>query len=285
MGTGTPTVRRRRLGSELRRLREEAKLKHEDAMTHLGCSQGKISQIERGRTGIKKLELQGLLDFYKVDPTTADELLELRTQASRRTWWQEFSTALPEGFGTYVDLESEASSAQVHENLLIPGILQTEDYMRSLVASNLPECTSAEIDHLVALRLARRQAITRAEAPLQLWIVLDEAALQRPVGGCSVMRTQLDYLVEACHSPTHSIQVLPFNTGAYAGMRGAFSVFEFPHPADPEVVYVDCPAGNIYLEEAWQIREHKRQFSHLQVAALDQPSTVRLIQRTMKGMA
>ncbi|GAA4509893.1 helix-turn-helix transcriptional regulator [Actinoallomurus oryzae] len=264
----SPTVRRRRLGMELRRLREASGLMIEDVAKHLECSMSRVSRIETGKSVARIRDVRDMLDLYKVgDEAQREQLLTLAKDAQQRGWWTEYESVLSAGLDTYVGLEASAASLRTFQTHLVPGLLQTEEYARALIKVGRPTESPANIDRMISLR-QRRQAMLADAGTLELWAVLDEAVLRRPIGGVTVMRAQLARLLEADELPSVTIQVLPFARGAHPGLGGAFTIIGFPDPTDLDVVYVDSPAGNIFLEKDRDVRRHTTWFDHLRAAAL-----------------
>ena len=264
----SPTVRRRRLGMELRRLRESSSLMIEDVAKHLECSMSRVSRIETGKSVARIRDVRDMLDLYRVgDETQREQLLTLAKDAQQRGWWTEYESVLSAGLDTYVGLEASAASIRSFQTHLIPGLLQTEEYSRALIKVGQPTESSVNIDRMISLR-RRRQAMLADAGTLEMWAVLDEAVLRRPIGGHAVMRAQLARLLEVDELPSVTIQVLPFTRGAHPGLGGAFTIIGFPDPTDLDVVYVDSPAGNIFLEKDRDVRRHTTWFDHLRAAAL-----------------
>lgn len=264
----SPTVRRRRLGMELRRLREASGLMIEDVAKHLECSMSRVSRIETGKSVARIRDVRDMLDLYEVaDDGQRDQLLTLAKEAQQRGWWTEYESVLSAGLDTYVGLEASAASIRSFQTHLVPGLLQTEEYSRALIKVGRPTESPANIDRMISLR-RRRQSMLAESGVLEMWAVLDEAVLRRPIGGNSVMRAQLARLLEADELPSVTIQVLPFTRGAHPGLGGAFTIIGFPDPTDLDVVYVDSPAGNIFLEKDKDVRRHTTWFDHLRAAAL-----------------
>jgi transcriptional regulator with XRE-family HTH domain len=264
----SPTVRRRRLGMELRRLREASSLMIEDVAKHLECSMSRVSRIETGKSVARIRDVRDMLDLYEVaDEAQREQLLILAKDAQQRGWWTEYESVLAAGLDTYVGLEASAASLRTFQTHLVPGLLQTEEYARALIKVARPSESPANIDRMISLR-RRRQAMLADGGTLEVWAVLDEAVLRRPIGGVAVMRAQLARLLEADELPSVTIQVLPFTRGAHPGLGGAFTIIGFPDPTDLDVVYVDSPAGNIFLEKDKDVRRHTTWFDHLRAAAL-----------------
>ena len=264
----SPTVRRRRLGMELRRLREASSLMIEDVAKHLECSMSRVSRIETGKSVARIRDVRDMLDLYQVgDEAQREQLLTLAKDAQQRGWWTEYESVLSAGLDTYVGLEASAASIRSFQTHLVPGLLQTEEYSRALIKVGQPTESSVNIDRMISLR-RRRQAMLADAGTLEMWAVLDEAVLRRPIGGNAVMRAQLARLLEVGELPSVTIQVLPFTRGAHPGLGGAFTIIGFPDPTDLDVVYVDSPAGNIFLEKDKDVRRHTTWFDHLRAAAL-----------------
>src|SRR5438034_10868323 len=191
----SPTVRRRRLGSELRRLREAAGLTCEQAAAHLDCSASKISRLETARVPARAVDVQALCQLYGAAEDQTAVLVALARESRTEGWWQRFDGVMPDWFGTYVGLEAEAASIRTYEIELIPGLLQTAGYARALFEASEFGATD-DVEQAVAIRRSR-QEILYGDSPTRYWAVLSEAALHRQIGGPAVMRDQLLYLAEA----------------------------------------------------------------------------------------
>ena len=199
--SGGPTVRRILVGAQLRRLREERGITREDAGYVIRASGSKISRLELGRVSFKERDIADLLKHYGVDDAAQVEaLLALARDANRPGWWHDYDDVLPNWFQTYVGLEESASLIRTFEVQFIPGLLQTEDYARSVTMSGRPDLRPDEIERRVGLRMKRQNILDRPNPP-KVWAVIDEAALRRPIGGSKVMRAQLRYLLELIGAP------------------------------------------------------------------------------------
>lgn len=276
-----PTVRLRRLASELRNLRQAAGLTREDAAEQTHINSATLYRIENAKARPQKRTLLTLLDLYGVtDPARRETLLDLSKQATQLGWLQEYESELPEEYTTYISFESEARSVRNYESLLVPGLLQTEGYTHALVTTILPFATEAEVKRRVETRVRRQQSIIKDD-PLRLWAIVDEAVLHREVGSEEVMREQLRHLVEMAGCPHITFQVLPYRVGAHPGMHGAFAVMDFPDSADPELVYIENMAAAHFLEKPADVRRYGEMFDQLRAAALSPGDS-----RTMvKGLA
>jgi hypothetical protein len=240
----------------------------EDVAKHLECSMSRVSRIETGKSVARIRDVRDMLDLYEVgDEGQREQLLTLAKEAQQRGWWTEYESVLSAGLDTYVGLEASAASIRSFQTHLVPGLLQTEEYSRALIRVGRPTESPVNIDRMISLR-RRRQAMLAEAGTLEMWAVLDEAVLRRPIGGYAVMRAQLARLLEADELPSVTIQVLPFTRGAHPGLGGAFTIIGFPDPTDLDVVYVDSPAGNIFLEKDKDVRRHTTWFDHLRAAAL-----------------
>jgi transcriptional regulator with XRE-family HTH domain len=258
---GGPTVRRMLVGSQLRRLRMQRGLTREQAGEALRASEWKIHRLENGQVGFKERDLVDLLDLYGVtDAVEIASLITLAREASQPGWWQQYGDVLAAWFRAYVDLESAASLIRCYEGQLVPGLLQTEDYARSVIRGAL-EDRPEEIERRVGLRMARQTLLGRPDAP-RLWVVLDEAALRRPVGGRKVMRAQLQRLIQATEMPNVILQVIRMQAGAHPAMVGAFSILRFADPDLPDVVYVEHLTNALYLDK----REDVERYLHVMEA-------------------
>jgi hypothetical protein len=278
MARPSPTVRRRRLRAELRRLRTERGLTI-DGVQELSKGDIRTPTLSRWETGdrnIRPTDVRLLLDIYEVAGEEREALLTLARQAKERGWWQSFGTSVPSWFQFYVGLESEASTIQQYSPELVPGLLQTADYYREFLgaAPADPRVTGKEVE----VRMARQERLTSDEDPPEFWAVLNEAVLRRNVGGSTVMRAQLGHLADLSGLPNVTIQVLPFSAGVHPAMDGSFSILGFPVPSDPAVVYMENQAGSVYLEEPADVERLSRMFSHLIAKALSPEDSRRLLQ-------
>nr|PZN47348.1 MAG: transcriptional regulator [Actinomycetota bacterium] len=271
----SPTIRRRRLAAELRRLREERGLTIEQVAAQIDWHPTKLSRVETGKQAVQPSEVRGLLEVLDAPPEQRDALIALAREARLRGWWRAFGEAVPDWFAVYVGLESEATSLRLYESVFIPGLLQTEDYARAVHRATRVGAREEEIDRLVAVRMARQELLHSDKAP-QVWMVLDEAVIRRRVGGPDVMRAQLKRLVEASRMPNITLQVLPFSVGAHAGMDGGFHILTFEPYAD-DVVYIEYRTGSFYLEKKWEIEQYTLVFDHLRAAALPTEASTALI--------
>ena len=265
MTTRTPTGRRRRLGAELRRLREQAGLTIDRVAQELECSPSKVSRIETGQVSATPRDVRDMLGLYGVDDARLEAMVQVAREARQRGWWQKF-VDVPDGVPAYVGLETAATSIDIYMSLLVPALLQTPDYARAVIAAVRPDLPPGEIDRRVELRL-RRQDLLDQERPPRMRVLLDDTVLARPVGGPRVMAAQRRRLLADAGRPAVTIQVLEVGAGAHAGMDGPFTIFGFPAPAERDVVALDSAADALYLEDAEDVARYRRVFELLLPAA------------------
>jgi transcriptional regulator with XRE-family HTH domain len=262
-----PTVRRRRLGQELRRLRELKGMTAEEVAERLLVSQSKISRLENGRRSISQRDVRDLCGVYEVeDVRIVDSLMQMAKDSRQQGWWHSFGD-IP--YSVYIGLETDAASLRVYDPQVVPGLLQTRQYAEALIAGALPETPPTDIEKRVQVRLRRQDRVTAPENPLRLWTVLDEAALRRVVGNKSLMRDQLEHLVEQSQLPHVTVQVIPFELGAHPGLNGQYAILEFPEATDSSVVYIEGVTSDLYLEKANDVGKYSVMYEHLRAQALN----------------
>ena len=277
MTTG-PTVRRRRLGTELRKLRESNGFKLEEVAAQLGVAPSTLSRIETGKAPTKSAYLNQMLEMYGViEPGQRQVLVDMAREGHRKGWWAAYDDVLPSGFDIYVGLEAETAARPRLRDLRGARAAADARLREGGTARDVPRGTRAEqIDRLVDLRIERQRRLDD-DPPLDLWAILDEAVIRRPVGGHQVMRGQLEHLLDMATRPGVTLQVLPFACGAHAGHGGPFSILEFPNRTDSEVAYVESVAGYLYLEKDREVRTRVEAFDRLRAAALSPAASVDLI--------
>ena len=270
----SPTIRRRRLGVELRRHREEAGVTIDMVADRLGCSTSKVSRIETGHTSATPSDVQHILDIYGVDASIKAELVQIAREARQKGWWHPYSTVLT---GAYVGLETAARSIRAYEQQVVPGLLQSEEYAIALIRGARQDYPDQEIEQRVRVRM-QRQALLIQDDPIDLWVVLDEAVLSRPVGGELVMLDQLKKLIEAARLPNVTLQILPFAAGAHAGMDGSFVILEFEEEGDADVVFIDNATGGLFLEKAEELSKYVPIFETVRASALPPEESIEMIE-------
>lgn len=275
----SPTVRRRRLGCELRLLREAAGLTGEAVAEQMSWSDSKVSRIETGKISVTWGDVSDLLDAYGVSDTAVrDALITLARQAKTQGWWHPYTDLLKRPYATYIGLEAAAEVLRVYEPLTIPGLLQTPGYARAVIATNTRELTDTEIERLIEVRLRRQEVVLSGDDPLRLHIILDEAALRRETGGPAVMHEQLERLVQAAAHPRTRLQVLTFEQGSHVGMAGNLTVFTFPDTDNAaDVAFIDTGIGSLFVERRAEVQAARDTFDELTAQALSPQDTLALL--------
>ncbi|MEU6179914.1 helix-turn-helix domain-containing protein [Streptomyces coeruleorubidus] len=281
-----PAVRRRKLGAELRALRTSTGLTSGEAARLVGWHQSKVSRIETGTSGVKPADVRLLLDAYAVADTQLRELLMVLAgsddSGGRHHWWHAYRGVLPPTYRDFISLESQAGAMRTLETTVVPGLLQTPEYARAVTKAAVEGLSEDRLDTLVEVRLAR-QDVLRADPPLELSAVLDEAVLRREVGGPGVMARQLERLIEAARLPQVRLQVLPFAAGAHIGVTGPFVIFSFSSTSDLDVVVLDHLTSSLYLERKEDLQAYTEAFNALQIHALSPEDSLDFIAGTAAG--
>ncbi|WP_026414532.1 helix-turn-helix domain-containing protein [Actinomadura oligospora] len=267
----SPTVRRRRLGIELRKLRESNEMTAQDVTRSLEWSPGKVTRLEKAQA-VKPMvvDTRLLLDLYRVtsDDPRYDELVTLTRQARQRGWWNSYKDVLDD---SYVEFEAGAARIQGFQLSVIPGLLQTPEYATSLIRGNLTR-DPTEVERLVQLRM-RRQELLSDPHPPYFWTVIDASAVMRPFGNVEDQRAQLQRLIDTDHMEHVNIQILPLDVGPHPGLAGSFVVLDFPDE-DPSLVYLETQQTSIYLEEREELQRYGMIFQHLSAMALSPDASV-----------
>jgi hypothetical protein len=279
---GSPTVLRMILGRQLQALREKAGLSHQQAADAIYSSEWTIRRIEAGKGALKPLNIKSLLVSYGVtDVREIDAFLGLARDASRPGWWHSYGDALPDWFRVAVGLEESASLIRAYEPQVVPGLLQTEGYVRAITAASFPSEQQEDSERRVALRLGRQDLLKRP-APPEYWVVLEETVLRRPIGGPKVMRGQIEYLIEAASLPNITVQVLPFAAGWHPAMYGMFNVFRFPDDAIPDVVYSEGLTSAYYLNKPEETGKYTEALDRMAAQAATPDQSISILRKILK---
>ncbi|SDP56090.1 Helix-turn-helix domain-containing protein [Actinopolyspora xinjiangensis] len=278
--TVSPTVGRRWLAEEVRRLRDAAGLKQSDVAKRLRCGTAKVAHMESMRNTISGPDLEVMLALFEVPADRVEWYLRLAELAKEKGWW-DGNRAVPDWFSLYVGLEWGADRIREWELGFPPGILQTRPYVEALVRSE-DGPSDVEVRELVEARLRRQEALWRLEDPLWMHAVVDEAALRRRVGDAEVMREQLRYLARAGRWENVTVQVLPFVVGPHRGHLGSFQWLGFPRVGDPGVVYLENQRGGIYLEEVDEVAMFNGVFESLAEQALSPAESAEFLSELAK---
>jgi hypothetical protein len=220
------------------------------------------------------------LEIYGVGEEQRADLMQIAREARQKGWWHAYGDIpIPPA----VAFEAEAFSMSIYQCLVVHALFQTKDYARAVLRAMRPQLTQEQIERRVELRMARQSVLTRDKPPA-LWVVLDEAVLRRLIGGPEVMRQQLERLSEVGASPNVTLQLLPFTSGEHAGLGGEFTIIGFPDPGDPNVVYVEIPNNDLWLEEPASVREYDHLFDLLRAAALSPAESAGFITKVAKEL-
>jgi transcriptional regulator with XRE-family HTH domain len=278
MAGRSPKVRRRRLGNELRQLRELAEYTIEQVAARLEVSDSKISRIENGQVGATPRDVRDMAALYGVTGQRMENLMQLARETREKPWWHEYSD-LKLDQRDYAGYEAEASNILMFAPMILPGLVQTADYARVIIREVLFDLPQEEIERRVEFRM-KRQALLADRNPPTLWAVIDEAILCRMIGGPGIMHEQLKHLIEIARRPHVTLQLLPFSGGAHAGLDGPFTVIQFPEPTDKDMVYFEHTGWEHYLDNPNAISMYLSLFDHIRAAALKPDDSIkRLIDR------
>jgi hypothetical protein len=277
-----PTVPRMLLGTQLHRFREAAGVSPEAAGFEIRASRSKISRMENGRVRFKERDVTDLLTLYGVtDAKTRDGMVELVRQANAPGWWSKYGDIMADWFEAYVGLEMAASVIRTFELQFVHGLFQTEDYARAVTLLGHTAASAEEIDRRVNMRLKRQDLLTGTEPP-QVWSVIDEGALRRPVGGPAVMQAQLKRLIEVTQLRHVTVQVVPFSRGGHAAAGGSFTVLRFGEPEVPDVVYIEQLTSALYLDKREDLDHYLEVMNHLSTEALTPAASARFISEIIR---
>lgn len=270
------TLRLRRLAALLLQMREAAGVTREDVSIHTGINETTLYRIESARVRPQRRTLVALLDLYGVAEPDRGDALQLFAEAGTPGMSRSYQFDVAEEYAAFINFEAEALSIRNYESLYVPGLLQTERYARAAIEGWLPMADPADMENRVTARMDRAVVLTKSH-PLEVWAVMDEAAIRRVVGSPEIMAEQLAHLLEVAKSPTVTLQVIPFDAGAHPGMHGSFVIMDFPDPTDPELVYVEGIAGEQLLEGDAEVRRYGLLFDHIRAMALSPKKTLEFI--------
>jgi transcriptional regulator with XRE-family HTH domain len=279
MASRSPQVRRRRLGVELRQLRDEAGLTIEQLAARLEMSVSKVSRIETGQVGATPRDVRDMATVYGVQGQRLDNLMQLARETREKPWWGEYRD-IHQSFAAY---EAEASSILMFEVTKFPGLLQTQDYARAIIHAVRTDLPPDKIERRVEFRM-RRQALLDEPEPPALWAVIDEAVLHREVGGRETMIGQLKYLIERAALPHVTLQVLPFSAGEHPGIDGPFILNRFPEKTDRDMVYLEHAGLEHWLDSDAAVALHGSLFDHLRAAALKPDDSLKLLTERLQDL-
>jgi transcriptional regulator with XRE-family HTH domain len=272
------------VGAQLRRLREARGITREDAGYAIRGSGSKISRMEGGRTSFKPRDIADLLTLYGVaEVAERQALLVLAEQANAPGWWQDYRDAIPDWFVAYLGQEQDAALIRTCEVQLVPGLLQTEEYARAVIAQGHKGDSERQIERRVAVRL-RRQRILAPPSSRKLWVVMDEAVLHRRVGSPEIMRAQLEHLGRMAESPHITVQVVPFDSGSTAGGVGPITILRFAQAELQDVVYLEQLTSAQYLTKGTDVLPYQRLMDELGVSAAPSTDTPAILRQVIDSL-
>ncbi|MFI6164671.1 helix-turn-helix domain-containing protein [Micromonospora haikouensis] len=272
----TPTIQRRRLGNALKRAREAAGKTQEEAAEIIDSASSKVSRLELGQSGIRLTDLKLLLDFYGVAGEEAEPLRELARAGRQRGRWSGYRNVVPDWFRQYLDLEADAAEIRWYQSEVIPGILQTEPYIRAIIEGD-------DVEQQTAVRLERQKVIDRPDGP-ELNFILSESALRRDLGDRAAMREQLSHIAAVAGRPNVTIQVFPLDAETYVTSSYNFIILRFGEEVASDVVYLETFTDADYLDSPEALRSYNRLWGRLQAAALGPAESRKLIRRIADEM-
>ncbi|WP_165985869.1 helix-turn-helix transcriptional regulator [Streptomyces sp. YIM 98790] len=273
-----PTVPRMVLGAQLRRLRETCGVTCEEAGEVIRASHSKISRLEMGRTGFKIRDVEDLLTLYGVtEAADRATLVALAAQSNRPGWWHAYHDVVPRHLHQYLGLEQSAEVIRSYQLQFVPGLLQTEDYARTLLRLGPDGGHQGRTERRLELRM-RRQEVLEGGAPPRLWAVIDEAALRRVMGGPKVMRAQLDRLIEVSELPHVTVQIMPFSAGGHPALNGSLTVLRLPGGELPDVVFMEHAMGGHYLDKPGEVERYRHVMNQVVVKSIPATGTRRALE-------
>lgn len=278
----SPSLRLRRLSVELRRARQAASLTASQVAKEVGWTHPKVTKMETGASKrIKSDDLDKLMNLYGItDPEKRGSMQALAKDARLRGWWSKYKDVFKNE--SLPDFEAESSLLRTYQSQVIPGLLQIPAYSEAIFRGGR-YTSSREVERRVEARMARREILTRFD-PVRLRVVVDESALQRPIGGPKVLIEQLKYLLHMAQMPHIDIQMLPLSKGAHSGLTASFTILDFPHPLDTPIVCVETLADALYLEEAHEVDLYSATFGDIQASAISAADTAEYVTHHIKAL-
>jgi transcriptional regulator with XRE-family HTH domain len=264
-----PSMKTKLVTTRLRHLRDEAKLTQKQVAEEADWSINKMLRIESGENHVSTSDLNTLLDIYQVsDPEQRKSMRELARGARQRSWTHQYRGALNDVFVRYLGYESSAERLLKTEALMVPGLLQTEDYARALLASIVPfdNPSPAEVELQVKARLTRQETLFSGPGRPDLAFILDESVLLRPRGGVEVMCAQLWHLKEMAQQDGITIQVVPIAVASTDISMAPFTVLEFDDAADP-MLFIETPRHTMLEYEGEVVERYRNQFRRMSETA------------------
>jgi transcriptional regulator with XRE-family HTH domain len=278
-----PTIRRRRLGAALRRLREGSGMSLDAVAKELGWSTSKVSRIESAKIAVTPADVRALLGVLDALSEEVETLVSLASEDRQPGWWRQYAEVLPPWFEGYLSLESEAALLLAYESEVVPGLLQTEQYAAEILRQSSYTQLPDEAARAAELRRARQVRLVGPD-PIHLDVVINEGALRRVVGDRKMMCDQLTRLIEAVELPNVALRVLPFAAGAHPGVDGSFTVLEFSDPSNPRIVYLDRMTDSEYLDSLRDVAAYRHAHERLRASALSVNDSQEMISELLRDL-
>jgi transcriptional regulator with XRE-family HTH domain len=275
------TVRQRELGKRLRELRHQRDLTVEDVAGRLLCSATKVSRLETGMRRPSLRDVRDLCTLYDLDEQASAELMNLARGAREQGWWTRYVDV---SFEPYIGLETEATAITCYSMYDVPGLLQTEEYARALIKAIAPEIGADVFEQRVEVRLRRQRLLEQDNRPCYR-ALLDEAVLHRRVGGAQVMYTQLGKILEAAEKDRATVQIIPFELGAYGAQDSNFVLLEFGESSLSPVVYVEGMTGSRYIDREADVGGYREAVEQLRNSALNPRDSIRRLNQLRKAFS
>jgi transcriptional regulator with XRE-family HTH domain len=279
-----PTVLKRRLGRELRNLRQTKNLTAAQVAKSLNWSESKVSRIEGGKSPLSDKDARALLGLYGVDKSEeVQQFVGLVRRSRQEGWWHSYGDALPDWFKAFVGFEADASEIRIYQNELIPGLLQTKAYAFEVIRAMNPEETTEQVENRASLRFERQEILGRKEpAPPRIWTILNESALRRSVGSGMVMAEQLNHVANLVDEhPGVTVQILPFDAGAHASMGYNFSILSFSD-VPGSIAYTEALTSATYIDKELDLGRHDQIFQRLMAASVRPEKSVSWLRETAR---
>ncbi|MEV2277680.1 helix-turn-helix transcriptional regulator [Nocardiopsis sp. NPDC049922] len=275
----SPTVRRRRLSAELRRLREESGLTAKQVGDRLGWSGGRLTNMEQNKwKRPDPVIIRALATLYGATPEVAEGLVLLARQSREKGWWTRYGDVFTDA---YVGFEAEASAISTYQSMVVHGLLQTKEYAAASTKIGKSR-EPATIERIVQARLERQEILDQDDPP-KLWCVLDESVLLRPAGDKKVMRDQIAKLIDLVETADHiKIQLLPLDIGLHPGTAGSFTILDYANPLDQSIAYIETRTDGLYLEEGEEVQVHRDAWDDIRVMAWHPDASADLMGQILK---
>lgn len=286
-GSG-PTVRRMLLGHELREYREARGISREDAGERIRASASKISRMELGRVGFKVRDIEDLLKMYGVtDRARMKAYLQIAKESNEPGWWKRYGDSLHKWFTRYVGFEEAADHIRVYESQFVPGLLQTEPYVREVISAG--GASDEVTEQRIQARLERQQRV-EIDEKMRMWVILDEAAVRRPVGGQTdeglrIMSGQIRRLIDLAENYSNiTIQIVPFSAGVHAAEAGSFTILRYSEFELSDLVYLENLTGAEIVDRRPVVEAYTKAMTGLSVAAATPEETREMLAQILDDL-